>query len=525
VKVALVQCPVWGTREPPLGLVQLSGCLKAAGFETKSFDLNNYLYRHRSKSFENLWAWEQSQFWYNSDSVAAFFASIADTIDTFAGGVLDFSPRLIGFTVTASTFASTVLMAGLLKKKDPACVIVFGGQSFFMDPRAVDRAFSESSIDYIVPRDGDTVLPELAGIIEHNGDIRSCRGLYFREGRKVEYTGEPVLLSSLDSLAYMDYTDLRLEDYDDNRHFLIMASRGCVWNCAFCSSRSFWDKYRYMSGERLHQEIVYHKTMVSTDVRHIDFADLAFNGNMERVRTFCDLMVRYPPMPNERIHWLANAIIHPELTPETLSLMASAGCDRLIFGIESGSPSLLKRIHKNYDPAVAVRVIRDARAAGIRVTCNFMFGFPGETESDFEQTLDFLRAIAASVDCVYPSRTYCAMEEFSYFFSHPDEFGVKTPITHHLYWESVDGTNTYPVRLKRCQRFELLCRELGVRVDNGVQTAVDMDEWFNLGHYYEYRGEYGRALEYFKKYAAEDPDNEVISRKIREISAGRGAGM
>ena len=42
MKIALIQTPVWGTREPPLGIVQLAGALKGRGFETKSFDLNNY---------------------------------------------------------------------------------------------------------------------------------------------------------------------------------------------------------------------------------------------------------------------------------------------------------------------------------------------------------------------------------------------------------------------------------------------------------------------------------------------------
>ena len=44
MKIALLQTPVWGTREPPLGIVQLAGVVKNSGFEIKSFDLNNYLY-------------------------------------------------------------------------------------------------------------------------------------------------------------------------------------------------------------------------------------------------------------------------------------------------------------------------------------------------------------------------------------------------------------------------------------------------------------------------------------------------
>ena len=56
MKVSLVKCPVWGTREPPLALAQLSGDLKAVGIDVRCFDLNNYLYKHRDTSFTNFWA-------------------------------------------------------------------------------------------------------------------------------------------------------------------------------------------------------------------------------------------------------------------------------------------------------------------------------------------------------------------------------------------------------------------------------------------------------------------------------------
>jgi hypothetical protein len=316
----------------------------------------------------------------------------------------------------------------------------------------------------------------------------------------------------------MDFSDLRLEDYEDERHISIMASRGCVWNCAFCSSRTFWKGYRFMSGERIHQEIVYHRLTQNRDMSHVDFADLAFNGNMERVKEFCRLMIKYPPYPASfKMQWIANAIVHPGLTKETLQAMAQAGCQRLIFGIESGSERVLKLMRKSYSPSVAKQIFKDAHDAGIKVTANFMFGFPGETEEDFEQTLAFIRETGPYMERVYPSRTYCAIEEFSHLHSHPGEFNIKTPFSHHLYWQTLDGSNTYPVRLKRCQKFEEVCDEQGVKVDCGVKTPVELDEWFNLGHYYEFVGDQSRAMEYFLKYIQRDPKNEVVAQKVKTL--------
>ena len=56
-----------------------------------------------------------------------------------------------------------------------------------------------------------------------------------------------------------------------------------------------------------------------------------------------------------------------------------------------------------------------------------MFGFPGETEEDLIETLVFLKNIAPYVERVYPSRTYCAIEEYSLLHDKPEEFSIKTP--------------------------------------------------------------------------------------------------
>ncbi|MHB9154386.1 MAG: radical SAM protein, partial [Endomicrobiales bacterium] len=257
--------------------------------------------------------------------------------------------------------------------------------------------------------------------------------------------------------------------------------------------------------------------MTNPKIGHVDFFDLAFDGDIRKVEEFSKLMIMYPPYdPRFRFQWNANAIITPKLTPALLKLMKASGCQRLIFGIESGSEQVLKLMRKKYEPEVAVRVIKDAFDAGIKVTCNFMFGFPGETEEDFQKTLDFTRRIGPYVERLYPSRTYCALEEYSYFHEHPEEFGIKTPFNHHLYWETEDGANTYPVRLERCRRFEEFCAKNGVRVDCGVRTSVELDNWFSLGMYYEYKKDYDKVLDCYHQYLKLDPRNTLIIERVKE---------
>ncbi|MDD4894252.1 MAG: radical SAM protein, partial [Candidatus Omnitrophica bacterium] len=200
--------------------------------------------------------------------------------------------------------------------------------------------------------------------------------------------------------------------------------------------------------------------------------------------------------------------------------MKESGCKHLIYGIESGSQRVLSLMRKRFTISDADAVIKATHEAGIVVTANFMFGFPGETEKDFTETLDFIKRNAKYLDRVYPSRTFCALEEFSYLHGHLEEFGVKPNPPNHLYWESQDNTNTYPERLRRCKEFCKLASSLGIEVASGVQTAVELDSWFNMGHYYEHKEDFNNALDCWLKYYEAEPENRIVSEKIIAYSGG-----
>jgi hypothetical protein len=309
----------------------------------------------------------------------------------------------------------------------------------------------------------------------------------------------------------MDFSGLPLGNYGDFRHIAFLASRGCIQQCVFCSSKVFWPGYRRMSGKRIFEEVLFHKKM-NSEVGHIDFLDLMFNGDIKTLDWFCDLMLGSVLMG--KISWTANVIIRPEMTPELLKKMKRSGCKHLIYGIESGSQRVLDLMKKRYRIEDANKVIRATHEAGITATANFMFGFPGEEEADFMQTLDFVKRNAAYLDRVYPSRTFCAIEEFSYLHTHLNEYGVKPSPPNHLYWESSDGKNIYPERLKRCEEFCELASSLGIEVGCGVQTSVELDRWFNLAHYYENKKDSENALDCYLKYRELEPNNEVVTEKI-----------
>ncbi len=522
MKTALIQAPVWGTREPPLGLVQLSGCLKSRGLPVKSFDLNNFLYRNRFSGVETSWAWEQSGLWYESRWVDSFFREFSGVISDFTERILEYGPGIAGFSVSSSTYQASIRLAKILRERSDKVTLILGGPAF-IDKQFIERAFRESPADFLIQGEADNLFPRLVKSICQGKDPGSVRGLYFRKGDGTGYTGPEPPVENLDKLPYLDFSDLRIDGYDDKVHISMMSSRGCVWKCVFCSTRAFSSGYRSMSAERMHQEITWHRINHydrerKDNMEHVDFADLEINGDPGRLEEFCELMIKYPPcsfLPEMK--WVANAIVHPSLTRGLLRKMAFAGCKKLIFGLESGSDRVLRLMRKQYDPALAMKVIRDAWEAGIEVTANFMFGFPGETREDFQKTLDFIKETGKYLERVYPSRTCCAVEEHSVLHKDPERFGIRTPVEHHLYWETIDGENTYPLRVEKCAEFERFCLGIGVRVDRGVGTTVEMDRLYSLGFYYDYMGNSGEAARYFQEYLKADPDNSTVRKRLREL--------
>jgi len=513
MKLALVQCPVWGTYDPPLALAQLSGCLKQAGHEVSCFDLNIRFYLNRDSRYRDSWAWEQSLSWYSEESVDKFFKDNKSLIEKCADELIATGPKIVGFSVNAASRLSSLKIAKMIRDIDKDIVIVFGGPLFF-EKRFVGEILSNNCVDVVVPGEGESAFVELADLIYKKKDISCCSGLSYKKDKEIVNTKPRGLIEDLDTLPFMDFTDLPLSRYDDSRHIVFMASRGCVQRCAFCSSRAFWPKYRAMSGKRIFEEIKYHKMReisLNPHLGHIGFIDLMFNGNIKYLVEFCDLMIK------ERmdIKWSANMIIRPEMDRDVIRKMRDSGCEHIIFGIESGSQRVLNLMKKHYRIEDADRIIRDMHNAGICVTGNFMFGFPGETENDFKETLAFITRNSGSLDRAYPSRTYCAIEEFSYLSGHLEEFGIKPNPPNHLFWESVDGTNTYPERLRRCREFSRLASSLNIDVGCGVQTSVDLDEYFNLYLYYEQKKDMKNAAEYLLKYFKLNRLNEHVKDRLQ----------
>lgn len=518
-KISLIQAPVWGISEPPVAIAQISGCLKKASYKVSVFDFNIDLYNQRKEEYANVWAIEQSSFWGNKDNVKKFFEDNVEIIDNYIDSVAKTAPDMIGFSVNVCSLPATLLFAEKIKARLPHVKIVLGGPMFFM-PVDTSGILGNEFINAIVCGEGEETFCELASFFMQDNDLTACKGIYFKRKGEVVKTEARQSIKNLDELPFLDLESFHLDGYDSpghlGRHISLMTSRGCVLNCAYCGPKAYWPGFRFMTGKRIYDEVKHH-VQKNPGIEHIEFLDLELNGNVKALSDFCDLMVADPP--KKGIRWHANIIIRPEMTLELMHKMKQAGCHHLSVGIETGSERVLGLIKKRYRIEDAEKVLSNAHDAGIHVTTNFMFGFPGETEEDFQLTLDFLRRNSKAIGTVYPSRTFFTIEPFSYVAGHMKEFDIIVNTDNNLYWESGDGKNNYPERLRRCEEFSKLAIELGVSIGLGLQTSFELDRYYNLGYYYESRKDFKKAVSFFQKYLELDPKNVVVNKKLKELSS------
>lgn len=480
MKATLVLCPSWGIETPHLGIALLVAALKRRNHQVTVCDFNiQFQNKYKEKG---LWKSEEDVHWEDEESILQFIDANKALIDSFVQQVLSNESQVIGFSIYNTTRRLSLELSRRIKKIDKSKIIVLGGQQCFPES-AAGWLIRDESVDAVVMGEGEETLPELLTMIESKSGIESCPGAMFKRNGEIINCGLRLPIADLDSLPFPDFSDFTLSSYGNPQQLPLLSSRGCPCACVFCSTKLFWQKYRSMSGDRIFQELIYQMKR-HEGVRFVTFNDHVINANAGNLVRFCDLVLEAKSkgeMPAD-FSWRGAAIIRPEMTFEVLKKMKDSGCIELEYGIESGSQKILDKMKKGINIGIAERVIRDTHRAQISVRANFMFGFPGESQEDFQETLSFLKRNKEVFAQVHASETFCHIDPGTYMINHLGEFDIHQGLPHPLYWESQDGKNIYPERLRRHQEFCRLAISLDIPLSPGGHKILLHKEYFLEGY-------------------------------------------
>lgn len=339
-------------------------------------------------------------------------ARAEDFIVGVAQAICEQSYKVVGCSTTFEQTAASVALLNQVKRINPEVITILGGANCEGE-MAEGMASLRASVDYIFSGESeatfaDFVLAVLAGAPPPNRIVQ----------------GKPC--SNMDSLPTPDYS----EYYKQRRHFLpkshttpqkteilYQTSRGCWWgerqHCTFCGLNGEGMAFRQKSPDRVIEEL---RVLASANpARRIVMAD-----NIMPYSYFKTLLPRLAAEPGEiELFYEQKA----NLSLDKVLALMDAGITWIQPGVEALSSSLLKLMKKGVQARQNLMLLRYARLAGMRISWNLLWGFPGDELKSYEETL----ALIPLLQHLEPpsGMFHLSIDRFSPYFSRPAEFGIR----------------------------------------------------------------------------------------------------
>ncbi len=307
-----------------------------------------------------------------------------------------FKPDIVGFSVMSSDYIQALKMTRFIKEKYNLPVL-FGGVHVILMP---EQTIKNKDVDFICTCEGEYVLKDL---LDKNLDCKGIKGVWYKDdtGQIVKNVNRD-LIQNLDALPFPDF-----KDYDMKKHFLlsnqnlpIMTSRGCPYNCTYCSNHAIKKQLngRYIrsrSVDNVIKEIELRiKQYYSQGMRYLFFYDDIFILNKAFVFEFCR---KFKEKGFHRlIKWNVNVRANL-VTDEIIKVMKDAGCYEIRMGVEAGNDKIRNELYKrNMTKEQIFNAVNIIKKYKIHIRLNFLIGAPYETAGMIQETLDLAKKIDAN---------------------------------------------------------------------------------------------------------------------------------
>jgi ribosomal peptide maturation radical SAM protein 1 len=315
---------------------------------------------------------------------------------------------LVGCSTTHGGMVPPVALLNRIKQANPDIITVIGG-ALCEGVMAEGILSLKAGIDYVFSGEGEITFPGFAGKVL-GGRL---------PGEKIIYGKEVTNLDTVPLPDFSEYFYQREKIYPKQLsckgdiRVPYETSRGCRWRrCTFCGVSGERQSYRIKSAGKVIKDLG--QLVNRHRINSIDMAD-----NIMPLPYFETLIPQIPgDIPLLRIQYELKA----DVTLEQMIALKKAGITRIQPGIESLSPSLLKRMQKGVTVRQIIALLRYARSLGIKVFWNILFGFPGDQTGEYEEMLRILPLIRHLPP---PARmTTMRIFRFSKYQTEPEKFGI-----------------------------------------------------------------------------------------------------
>jgi anaerobic magnesium-protoporphyrin IX monomethyl ester cyclase len=368
----------------PLGLMYIAAVLEGAGYKAEILDA------------------------FMTDSS---FLKVGDTLEVgmpyrkIREEIRRRKPDIVGIASPFTCQAENAIRVGdIAKEVEPNILTLVGGPHV----TAVPAEFLEEAknIDIAVVGEGEYTMLDITKCFEGRMNIDDVQGIAYRriDGTVKQNAVRP-FIEDLDELPYPAYNLVNMEQYLNpdkieyrsfkDRAVSMITSRGCPFNCNFCSVHlHMGKKFRAHSVNYVINHIEY--VTKKYGVKTIFFEDDNLTFDVKRFEAICDKIIER----GIRFNWeTPNGIRADYLTLNLLKKMKQSGCQSVFFGIESGDQCVLDNvIGKRLNLKKVVNVAKMCKDVGLRTAAFYVIGFPGEKKENMLKTVELALRLKRDFD-------------------------------------------------------------------------------------------------------------------------------
>lgn len=287
---------------------------------------------------------------------------------------------LYGITVTSMEMFQANRFAGKIKKKYSKSRVILGG------PGAYHEEFVDwENIDAVCKGEGEYTIMEMLYAAQNN----ILKKVYI--GHAVENIDQlPLPARHLLKDGQGGNIFAYNKKYDGSESTVIISSRGCPYNCSFCSAPSltYNNAVRFRDPKKVRAEIRH--VVKKYGIKQFRFSDDMFTANKKKLLKLCD------EIGKEDVVWRISCRVNP-LDEEMLKAMWDAGCKELSFGIESFDNDVLKGLRKKATAEDNVRALEMSAKLGFKSRMLLMIRTPFQTKKTIEINKEYIKRVPFNI--------------------------------------------------------------------------------------------------------------------------------
>ncbi|MBF0279386.1 MAG: radical SAM protein [SAR324 cluster bacterium] len=260
----------------------------------------------------------------------------------------------------------------------------------------------ETHASIVVREEPEWAIAEIAQAFRSKGDFSKIQGISYRVNDQNHHNPQRLLqhMDELPAPAY-DLVDLKNYHYEllGGNFAILETSRGCPYSCNFCNLTMFQDGYRKRSPEKFLNEL--DELVEKHGCRSLYIFDLEFTINRKMVKAVCKHLIEKDYAGRYGFRWACQTRAD-SVKEDLLKEMKRSGCSLIHFGVEAGNPEIIKNTQKKIVKERIQEGIRATQDAGIQTAAFFIFGHPGESMENYQETLDFALDLSPSFASFHP---------------------------------------------------------------------------------------------------------------------------